>query len=146
MEATPRSRPQRVLDWAGRHRRVLILVAVLVALHSPFLVISRQIGTPALLLFACLVTGFGLTYLCGLKLIFEERLFFGTVIGAVAVTLAGFGTASLGGFSAGSVWLGTALALGVSAIGWFRGHRQVLLDLHGITDLWARRPTAPNHP
>ena len=135
-----------MLDWAVRHRRALILVAVLVALHSPLLIISRQIGTPALLLFACLVCGFGLTYLSGLELIFEERLFFGTVIGAMAVTLAGFGTASFLGFSAGSVWIGTALALAVSAIGWFRGRRQVLLDLRGVTDRWVRRPTAPDHP
>ena len=125
---------------------MLILVGVLVALHSPFLLIARQIGTPALLLFSCMVVGFGLTYLSGLDLIFEERLFFGTVIGAMAVPLAGFVTASLLGFSVTSVWLGAAIALAVSAAGWFRGRRQVLPDLRSVTDRWARNPTAPGHP
>jgi hypothetical protein len=140
------TRRQRVLGWAARHRRVLILVAVLVALHSPFLAIGRQIGTPSLLLFACLVSGFGLSYLSGLDLIFEERLFFGTVIGAMAVSLAGFLTASLLGFGVTSVWLGVAFALVVSAAGWFRGRREVLPNLRNVTDRWARNPTAPSHP
>ena len=140
------SRLQLVLGWAGRHRRVLILVGVLAVLHFPLLLIARQIGTPSLLLFACMVSGFGLTYLSGLELIFEERLFFGTVIGAMAVPLAGFVTASLLGFSAASVWLGAAIALAVSAPGWFRGRRQLLPNLRSVTDRWARNPTAPGHP
>jgi len=135
-----------VLGWAGRHRRLLILVAVLVALYFPLLLIARQIGTPSLLLFACLVTGFGLTYLSGLDLIFEERLFFGTVIGAMAVPLAGFVFASLLGFSATSVWLGGATALAVSAVGWFQGRRRVLPDLRNVTDRWARKPTVAGYP
>ncbi len=125
---------------------MLILVGVLLALHSPFILIATRIGTPALLLFACLVAGFGLTYLSGLDLSFEERLFYGTVIGAMAVSLAGFATASLLGFSVTSVWLGAALALAVSAAGWFRGRRQALPDLRSVTDRWARNPTAPGHP
>ena len=122
-EAAP-SRLQVVLGWAVRHRRLLILVAVLAVLHVPLLLIARQIGTPSLLLFACLVSGFGLTYFSGIDLIFEERLFFGTVIGAMAVSLAGFLAASLLGFGVTSVSLGAAVALGLSAIGWFRGRRQ----------------------
>jgi hypothetical protein len=135
-----------VFSWGDRHRRPLILVAVLVVLLLPLLLVARQIGTPALLLFACLVTGFGLTYLSGLELIFEERLFFGAVIGAMAVPLAGFATASLLGFSATSVWLGVAIALAVSAAGWFRGRREVLPNLRGVADRWARNPTVPGHP
>jgi hypothetical protein len=147
--ATPDSavtRRQLVIGWAGRHRRLLILVAVLVALYFPLVLIARQIGTPVLLLLACLLGGFGLTYLSGLELIFEERLFFGTVIGAMAVSLAGFATASLLGFSATSVWLGAVLALAASASGWFCGRRQVLPNLRDVTDRWARSPTAPGHP
>jgi hypothetical protein len=135
-----------MLGWAGRHRRLLILVGVLAVLQFPLLLIARQIGTPALLLFACIVSGFGLTYLSGLDLVFEERLFYGTVLGAMAVAVAGFDTASLLGLSGGSVWLGAALALGSSAAGWFSGRRQVLPDLRGVSDRWARSPTAPAHP
>jgi hypothetical protein len=93
-----------------------------------------------------MVAGFGLSYLSGLELIFEERLFFGTVIGAMAVTLAGFGVASLAGLSVAGVWAGVAIALAVSAIGWFTGRRQVLPDLRSVTDRWARWPTASDHP
>jgi hypothetical protein len=100
----------------------------------------------ALLLFVCVVTGFGLTYFSGLELIFEERFFYGTVVGPMAVTLAGFGFATLLGFSAGSVWAGTAVALAISAIGWLRGRRQVLPDLRGVTDRWGRRPSVVDHP
>ena len=107
---------------------------------------ASEIGTPALLLFACVVAGFGLTYLSGLDLIFEERLFFGTVIGAMGVSLAGFMTASLLGFSATSAWLGAAIALAVSAAGWFRGRREVLPNLRDVTDRWVRKPTVPGHP
>ncbi|MDQ6918156.1 MAG: hypothetical protein M3Z98_02235 [Candidatus Dormibacteraeota bacterium] len=144
-EAAP-SRLQVVLGWAGRHRRLLILVAVLTVLHFPFLLIARQIGIPSLLLFACLVSGFGLTYLSGIDLDFEERFFFGTVIGAMAVSLAVFVAASLLGFGVTSVWLGAAVALGVSAVGWFSGRRRVLPNLRAVTDRWARNPTLPGHP
>jgi hypothetical protein len=140
------TRRRRVLGWASRHRRLLILVAVLVCLHFPFLLVARQVGTPALLLFACMVCGFGLSYLSGLDLIFEERLFYGTVMGAMAVPLAGFVTASLLGFGVTSVWLGAAIALAASATGWFRGRRRVLPDLRSVTDRWARRPTVADHP
>src|ERR1700716_2596268 len=92
-EAAP-TRRRRGLGWARRHRRLLILVVVLVCLHFPFLLVARQIGTPALLLFACMVSGFGLSYLSGLDLVFEERLFYWTVIGATAVRLARFVTAA----------------------------------------------------
>jgi hypothetical protein len=139
------TRRQLVLGWAGRYRRLLGLVAVVLALLVVVLV-ATQIGVPALLLFACIVAGFGLTYLSGLELSFEERLFYGTVIGAIAVSLLGFVTASLLGFSAGSVWLGTWLALAVSAIGWFHGRAQLLPDLRGVADRWVRTPTAPGHP
>jgi hypothetical protein len=135
-----------VLGWVGRHRRLLILVAVLVVLCFPLLLVARQIGTPALLLFACLVAGFGLTYLSGMDLIFEERLFYGTVIGAMAVSLAGFVTASLFGFSATSVWSGATIALAASAAGWFRGRGDVLPNLRDVTDRWARNPSVPGHP
>ena len=41
---------------------------------------------PAIFLAACVAAGYGLTYLIGLALSVEERLAFGTVIGAAAVS------------------------------------------------------------
>ena len=67
-----------------------------------------------------------------MDLIFEERLFYGTVIGAMAVSLAGFVTASLFGFSATSVWSGATIALAASAAGWFRGRGDVLPNLRVV--------------
>jgi hypothetical protein len=132
--------------WARRHRRLLILAGVLVVLHSPFVYVATRVGPPGVLLFACIVSGFGLTYLSGLELVFEERFFFGTVIGAMAVALVGFGVASLFGLTARGVWSATAITLAISAAGWFAGRRQLRADLRGVTDRWARWPTAPGHP
>ena len=56
-------------------------VAALALLVLPFLLI----GAPAIVLVGCVVAGFGITYLCGVDLILEERLAFGTVLGAMAV-------------------------------------------------------------
>ena len=140
------TRRQWVVAWAVRHRRLVTLAAVLLVLHLPFVLITTRIGTPALLLLTCMAGGFGLTYLSGLDLVFEERLFYGTVIGAMAVSLTGFAMASLFGFSATSVLLGAAIALAASAVGWFRGRHRVIPDLRGVTDRWARNPTAPGHP
>ena len=134
------------IGWVRRHRRLAILVGVLLVLHFPLVLIGTRIGTPSLLLFACLVSGFGLTYLSGIELVFEERLFFGAVLGSMAVALAGFGVASLYGLTARGVWAGAAIALAASAAGWFAGRRRVLPDLRSVTDRWARRPDAEGHP
>ena len=64
----------------------------------------------------------------------------------MAVTLAGFGVASLAGFSAAGVWVGVAIALAVSAAGWYLGRGRVLPDLRSAAGRWARRPTLPGHP
>jgi hypothetical protein len=116
------SRPEQLLAWAGRHAP---LVGGLLVLLVVLLAAGVRIGPPFLLLAACVACGFGLTYLSGMELLFEERLFFGTVIGAMVVTLAGFGAASLFGFSAASVGVGTTAALAVSAVGWFAGRRRL---------------------
>jgi hypothetical protein len=140
------TRRRLVLDWAGRYRRLLALVVLLLALLASFLLVATRVGVPALLLLACVVSGFGLTYLSGLELIIEERLFYGTVLGAMAVSLLGFATASLLGFSAGSVVLGAVLALAASAVGWFHGRGLLLPDLRGTADRWVRSPAKPAHP
>ena len=101
---------------------------------------------PAGLLLACVVCGFGLTYLCGLELVFEERLFFGAVVGAMVVTLSGFAIASFAGFSVASVWMGAAIGLALSAAGWAHGRRRVPVDLTGVKKRWARPPWLAGHP
>jgi hypothetical protein len=62
------------------------------------------------------------------------------------MTLAGFAVASFFGVSVAGVAAGAAIALGASAVGWYSGRRQVLPDLRGVTERWARRPTVAGHP
>ena len=144
---SPAGRRQVALAWARQRRRPLLLAGVLaLLLLFPAAAAGASIGAPALLLLTCLVSGFGLSYLSGLELGFEERLFFGTVIGAMAVTLAGFALASAFGFGLASVWGGIALALIGSALGWYGGRHRVLPDLQALAARWARRPTASDHP
>jgi hypothetical protein len=100
----------------------------------------------ALLLLACLLTGFGLSYLSGLELSFEERFFFGVVLGSMAVAAIGFAIASVFGLTAPGVLAGALVALAVSGAGWFCGRHRLLDDLGDLVDRWARPPSAPDHP
>src|SRR5713226_7968108 len=65
---------------------VLLLLLVLIGL---------LFGAAAMLLVGCVVAGFGITYLSRVALNFEERLAFGTVLGAMAVSLVSFGLSML---------------------------------------------------
>jgi len=107
-----------------------------------------QLSPVLAFLLACVVAGFGLTYLAGVDLLFEERLFFGAVIGALVVSGAGFLVFALaaGQLTAGTVWSGALLALAASAPGWFKGRSLVNADLKGARDRWWRHPREPGHP
>ena len=93
-----------------------------------------------------MVCGFGLSYLSGLDLGFEERLFFGAVIGAMEVSLLGFAVASLAGFSVASVATGAGLSLALASAGWYRGRHLVRSDLADLAARWSQRPWLPGHP
>ena len=66
---------------AGPLAPVVAAGAVLLVL----LLLFALVGASAILLLGCVVAGFGITYLSGVALNLEERLAFGTVIGAMAV-------------------------------------------------------------
>src|SRR5437870_1238584 len=53
-------------------------------------VLALLIGPPSILLGGCVLAGFGITYMSGIALTLEERLAFGTVLGAMAVAVVGF--------------------------------------------------------
>lgn len=101
----------------------------------------------ALLLAGCVVAGFGITYLSGVGLNVEERLAFGTVLGAMAVSAASFilsmavhdvtPVTVLGG-------LGVALALGAG--GAYVQLRRVASDLAEARTRWWASPRTPGHP
>src|SRR5262249_13605252 len=81
-------------------------------------VVVALTGWAAVALVGCVVVGAGLTYLSGLPLTLEERLAYGTVVGAVAVTAAVFLLASAIGMSLVSVLGGLAVAAAAAAPGW----------------------------
>ena len=101
-------------------------------------------GWAALTLLGCVVAGAGLTYLSGLPLTLEERLAYGTLLGAVAVTTADLLLALAFGLSLATVLAGLAAALAASAPGWWigvRGHARA--EFVDALDRWRRREPWP---
>ncbi|GAC1637670.1 MAG: hypothetical protein PVS3B2_04170 [Candidatus Dormibacteraceae bacterium] len=102
---------------------------------------------PALFLAACVAAGYGLTYLIGLPLVFEERVAFGTVIGATAV--AGVSLVNSLMFRDVTV-LTVLLALGIVAIlaaGSVATHtRQFRADFADARRRWLASPRTAGHP
>src|SRR5713101_1311972 len=96
----------------GSAGRWLGLGAVLVLL----VVLGWLLGAAAILLIGCVVAGFGITYLSGIALNLEERLAFGTVLGAMAVSLTTFALSMIvRDVTLGTVIAGLAAAVGAGA-------------------------------
>lgn len=74
----------------------------------------------AILIAACIVTGVGLTYLTGVRLVLEERIAYGTVVGVMATVLVAVPAGWVFGFGSTSVWVATGVALAISGLGWYR--------------------------
>lgn len=118
---------------------MLVAGALLAAGYAAF-------GMPAILLGACMAAGYGMTWFSGLDLVPEERLAFGSVIGAMVATLAGFALASSFGLTPATVWGGVVFALGLSLGGWWRGRRAVPVELEGLRIRWLASPLIGGHP
>src|SRR5260370_9700916 len=82
-EGTMRSAAVPAIGSSWRWFALLALVVALVAAGVLF-------GMAAILLVGCMVAGVGITYLSGIALNLEERLAFGTVLGALAGSVAAF--------------------------------------------------------
>jgi len=106
-------------------------------------VVLALTGWAAITLVGCVVVGFGLTYLCGLALTLEERLAYGTVVGAVVVTMADFLLAAAIGLSLVSVLAGLAAALAASAPGWWLARDRVGAEADDLIARWRRREPWP---
>jgi hypothetical protein len=110
-------------------------------------VLAWLIGPPLILLGGAVAAGFGITYLSGVTLTFEERLAFGTVLGAMAVAAVAF----MLSMAARDVNLGTvliallaALAVGVAAA--YRDRAQLVADLADFRLRWSAPITSHAHP
>jgi hypothetical protein len=74
----------------------------------------------ALLIGTCVATGAGFTYLSGVRLLLEERVAYGTVIGLMVTVLVAVPAGWIFDFGSTSVWVAAIGALALSGIGWYR--------------------------
>ena len=100
-----------------------------------------------LLLAACLVAGFGVTYLSQVELNLEERVAFGTVLGAMAISTVSFvlsmAVRDVNLFTVLTATLGTtAVAFAILVL----NRTQLVDDLVDARARWTRPFTSPGHP
>jgi len=115
----------------------LVILAMLVLLF----------GAAAILLVGCVVAGFGITYLSGIALSLEERLAFGTVLGAMAVALAGFGLSMVfRDVNLGTVLIGITIAV-AGGVAVLRNNREGFsADINDAAARWTSWVASARHP
>ena len=96
---------------------------------------------------ACAAAGFGITYLSGVPLNFEERVVFGTVLGAMAVAGMSF-VASLVArdVAALTVLVGLAAAVAAATVALIRARTQVAADWSDARRRWTSPWRTLGHP
>jgi hypothetical protein len=130
----PAERPMAPLLAAG---------AALVLLLMVFFVV----GAPAIVLVGCVLAGFGITYLSGADLVLEERLAFGTVLGAMAVAAVSFIFSMIArDVTLLTVLLGLAVALVVGATATVAARDRLAFDISDAAARWWRSPRSAGHP
>ncbi len=110
-------------------------------------VLAFLIGPPSIVLAGCVVAGFGITHLSAIALTLEERLVFGTVLGAMAFSIIAFVMSMLArDVSVLTVLLATSMALaaGVAAV---LVHRQELAaEWRDAGERWSASLASARHP
>jgi len=122
------------------------LIGIAVAITSA-VAVALLIGPTVIVLAACVVCGFGISYLSGISLTLEERFAYGTVIGAMGLTTLSF----VFSLFVRDVTVFTVLA--ASAIATVVGvtttwlHRETLAqDWRDIAARWSPGLGTPGHP
>ena len=131
---------------APRRRPGLLSLSIVIGLAGVGGLVLLGFGPAALPLVVALVAGFGLTYLAGIALSIEERLFFGTVVGAMAVTLFGLLLALPFGLTLATALAACVAALAASSPGWWRALGLIADEVAEARSRWTARVTAPGHP
>jgi hypothetical protein len=108
-------------------------------------ILAAFVGAALVPLIACIVAGYGLTHLCPLPFTFEERCAYGTVLGAMAVTMASFLVCLAFGFGLASLVAGMAAALLLSAVGYAAGWRRHRTDVAAARGRWLAKPSTTGH-
>jgi hypothetical protein len=111
------------------------------------LVVVLLLGAPAVFLAGCVAAGFGITYLCGIALSFEERIGFGAVLGAMAVSIVSF-IASLvvRDVTLFTVLAGLALPLGLGLWAAIANRSRVSADAAHAAARWSAPVRSAGHP
>src|SRR6266853_2519721 len=111
------------------------------------LILGLLFGAAAILLVGCVVAGFGISYLSRIALNFEERLAFGTALGAMAVSLVSFGLSMLvRDVTVATVLAGVAIAA-VAGVGAALANReQASADLLDAIARWIAPLRTAGHP
>lgn len=90
-----------------------------------------------ILLAGCAAAGFGITYLSGVALNFEERVVFGAVLGAMAVSAFTFAPALLArDLTPATVWMGMTVTLALGTVGVLTKRATVLTDWNDARHRW----------
>jgi hypothetical protein len=111
------------------------------------LLIGLIFGPPGILLIACVVAGFGLTYLSGIGLNLEERIAFGAVLGAMAVSAASFVASMLvREMNLATVLGGLAVALGSGMGAAIANRVTVAADFADARARWSAPVRTEGHP
>ncbi|TMF36787.1 MAG: hypothetical protein E6I27_12070 [Chloroflexi bacterium] len=101
----------------------------------------------ALFLAACAAAGFGITYLTGIALTLEERLVFGLVLGAAAVSVTTFLPALVvHDLTLPTVVGGLAIAVAIGAVGFVSGGAQPARDWNDASVRWNESWRSLGHP
>jgi hypothetical protein len=111
------------------------------------LVLGLLFGASAILLVGCVVAGFGLTYLSGIALSLEERLAFGTVLGAMAVSVVSFALSMVvRDVNLGTVIAGIAVAVGSGVGAAMASRDRLAADISNAIARWTSSVRTPGHP
>jgi len=101
----------------------------------------------AAFLAACVVAGFGLTYLIGIPLLLEERIAFGSVLGAMAVAGLGFLLALvIRDLTALTVLVSLGMMLLVAAVAAARNRNLIAAEISDARTRWLTSPRSAGHP
>jgi hypothetical protein len=95
----------------------------------------------------CVAAGFGITYLTGIALKLEERIAFGAVLGAMAVTAVSFVLSLIvRDVTVLTVLLGLVIVLASAAAAVVRQRDRLRADMADARTRWLASPRLPGHP
>lgn len=100
-----------------------------------------------LLLFGCVIAGLGITYLSQVSLNLEERIAFGTVLGAMAVSVVSFVLSmAAGDVTIATVLLAIVTATAAGVVAAVMNRDQLSADLADARTRWWRPLSSAGHP